>query len=86
MGLVILVILVIVAAIILILMVMKMRNKDYVLRQSTGGLEFSNMMYTGRWVMQAASCGSCLIVMASFPVPSVHLVSGQTLVRNMASI
>ena len=58
MGLVILVmvILVIIAAIVLILMVMKTRNKDYVLQQSAERDGFSNIVYTGSWIMQAASC------------------------------
>ena len=57
-GLVILVILilVIIAAIVLILMVMKTRNKDYVLQQSTERDGFSNIVYTGRWIVQEASC------------------------------
>jgi len=75
-GLVILVlvILVILSVIVLILVVMKKRNKDYVLQQSTESHGFGNTLYTGRWTMQAASCASFFsrsTHMASFPRPFV---------------
>ena len=71
-GLVILVlvIVVIVVIIILILVVMKKRNKDYVLQQSTESHGLTNTLYTGRWIMQAASCTSFFsgsTHVASFP-------------------
>ena len=85
-GLVILVmvILLIVAAIILILMVMKTRNKDYVLQQST---ESHNIVYTGSWIMQAASCSLYVHVhlydlickhAVSISWTSVHIAGGPT--------
>ena len=88
MGLVILVmvILLIVAAIVLILMVMKMRNKDYVLQQSTESHGFSNIVYTGSWIMQAASCSLYVHVhlydvihkhAVSISWTSVHIAGGQ---------
>jgi len=71
-GLVVLVvvILVILSVIVLILVVMKKRNKDYVLQQSTESHGFANTQYTSRWIMQAASCTSFFsrsTHMASFP-------------------
>ena len=89
MGLVILVmvILLIIAAIILILMVMKMRIKHYVLQQSTESHGFSNIVYTGSWIMQAASCSLYVHVhlydliskhAVSISWTSVHIAGGQT--------
>ena len=31
-------------------------RKDYVLQQLTESHGFTNTLYTGRWIMQAASC------------------------------
>jgi len=81
-GLVILVLVmvVIVVIIVLILVVMKKRNKDYVLQQWRESHGFTNPLYTGRWIMQAASCTSFFsrsTHVASFPrlfVSSVHML------------
>ena len=53
-----LVIVVIVVITVLILVVMKKRNKDYVLQPSTERHGFTNPLYTGRWIMQVATCSS----------------------------
>jgi len=84
-GLVILVvvIVVIIVIIVLILVVMKKRNKDYVLQQSTESHGLTNPLYTGRWIMQAASCTSFFsrsTHVASFPrlfVSNAHIADVQ---------